>query len=81
MIHGADILCDIQLFAEFGGKIRCKACVSIGNDSAGYSEVWEDVFCVEGRNALTSNGLFTREKQRGLGAIVICDGENGIISF
>ena len=29
----------------------------------------------------TSNGLFAWEKQRCLGTIMICDGENGIVSF
>ena len=43
--------------------------------------MWEDVFRVEGRDTLTGNGLLAREKQRGLGAIMIRDGENGIISF
>ena len=63
MIRGADVLCDVQLSAKFCGEVGCEACVSIGNDSIGYSEMWEDVFRVEGRDALTSNGLFTWEEQ------------------
>ena len=63
MIRGADVLCDVQLSAEFCGEVGCEACVSIGNDSIGDSKMWEDVLRVEGRYALTSNGLLAWEKQ------------------
>ena len=81
MIRGANVLCDVQLSAEFCGEVGCEACVSIGNDSIGDSKMWEDVLRVEGHYTLTSNGLPAWEKQRGLGTIVIRDGENGIISL
>ena len=51
--------------------------ISIGDDSIGYSEVWEDVLRIEGRNALASNGLFAWEEQRGLGAIMLHSGPKG----
>ena len=81
VIRSADVLCDVQLFAEFYGEVQCKTCISIGDDSIGYSEVWEDVLHIEGRNTLASNGLSAWEEQRCLGTIVIRDGENGIVSF
>ena len=62
MIRSADVLGDVQLFAELCGEIRCETCVSIRNDSIGDSKVWEDVLRVKGRHALTGNGLLAWEK-------------------
>ena len=63
VICGADVLCDVQLFAEFGGEVGRKVCILIRDDSIGYSEVWEDMLRIEGCHALASNGLFAWEEQ------------------
>ena len=81
VICGADVLCDVQLFAQFCCKIWCEVSITIRNDPGRDPEVWENMLHIERRHSLTCNGLVTWEKQKGLAAVVVCDYEDGVIPF
>ncbi len=47
MIGGADVLFNVQVFAEFLHCSGCESGVSVGYDLLGEAVVWEHVFTVE----------------------------------
>ena len=63
VICSANVLCDVQLFAQFYCKVQCEVCIIIGDDLGGNPKVWKDMLCIECCNPLTGDGLVAWEKQ------------------
>ncbi len=58
MIGGADVLFDVQVFAEFSHCGGCESGVPVGYDLLGEAIVWEYVFAVEFGNSYGVNCFF-----------------------
>ena len=75
-----DILMDIKKATEFCGKFGCEADISVRNDFAGDAVVRDHVSGVERCHSFGIDALRTREEYRGLRAVCVCDGKDGVMS-
>ena len=62
MVSGADVLFDVQVFAEFPHRSGCESGVSVRYDLLGEAVVWEYVFSVEFGNSYGVNFFFAWDK-------------------
>ncbi len=70
-VGGADVLFDIQIFAEFphgGGR---ESGVSVGYDLLGEAVVWEYVFAIEFSDSYGIDCLFAWDKDGSFRAVMV----------
>ncbi len=81
VIGSADILFDIQVFAQFphcGGR---ESGVSVGNDLLWEAVVGEDVFAVEFGDSYGIDCFFAWDEYGSLRAVVVGYGQYGVVFF
>ncbi len=66
MVSGADVLFDVQVFAEFPHRSGCESGVSVGYDFLREAIVWEYMFSVEFGDSYGVNCFFTWDKDGSL---------------
>ena len=80
MICSANVLFDVKKAAKFHGKFGREAWVSVRDDLLGGAVVWDKVLEEQLRDSFRVDCLLTRDKNRGFGAVRVCDSEDGVIS-
>ncbi len=58
MVGSADVLFDVEVFAEFPHRSSCESGVSVGYDLLGKAVVWEHVFAVKFSDSYGINCFF-----------------------
>ncbi len=81
MVGGADVLFDVQVFAEFSHGGGCESGVSVGYDLLGEAVVWKYVFAVEFGDPYGVNCFFAWDEDGSFGAVMVGYRQYRIVSL